>query len=232
MVSPESAHRTPIVASLATPGTKAHGARECPFSKHDKNQRNAREIDLAQLSRGVRTYHCLSVKFRPNALEPEVGENTMPVPLCPPELHTGLPEMDALHALLSQALIQASQSPDDELAGRFLPLVRNAERAFSIEEAWMERISFADAKMHREHHALVLSGLHRTHSRIMAGDYSAGRDLVDRLLPQWLHFHSDTMDLSLALAVERDRRPDASPPRTGSRAALNTQPVERPVYLV
>jgi hemerythrin len=154
----------------------------------------------------------------------------MPVPPCPPELHTGLPEMDALHARIFDALIQASKSPDAELAGRFVPLVRNAEQAFSTEEAWMERISFADARMHREHHALVLSGLHRTHSKIMAGDYSAGRDLVDRLLPQWLQFHNDTMDLSLAFAVERNRRASVSASPT-LRSILNMRPLERLVYL-
>ncbi|MDB5821758.1 MAG: hypothetical protein JWR21_462 [Herminiimonas sp.] len=140
--------------------------------------------------------------------------------------------MDVLHARLFEAMMQAARSPNEELAARFLPLVRNAEQAFSTEEEWMERIAFADAKMHREHHALVLSGLHLTHSRIMAGDYSAGRDLIDRLLPQWLHFHSDTMDLSLARAVERDRRPSGSASWTSSRAMLTMQAVERPVYLV
>jgi hemerythrin len=156
----------------------------------------------------------------------------MPFPHCPPELHTGLPEMDALHARLSESITQASQSTDAELARRFLPLVRNAEQAFSMEEAWMERISFADAKMHREHHALVLSGLHRTHSKIMAGNYAAGRDLVDRLLPQWLQFHSDTMDLPLAFAVVRDRRPPISVPRSRSGFIQKVQPVESLAYLM
>lgn len=156
----------------------------------------------------------------------------MPNPLCPPELHTGLPEMDALHARLYEALVQASLSPDEQLAGQFLPLVRRAEQAFSTEEAWMERIAFADSKMHREHHALVLSGLHLTHSRIMAGDFAAGRDLVDRLLPQWLHFHSDTMDLSLALAVGRDRLPCCGAPRNQSAALPDTHHVDSQSYLM
>lgn len=156
----------------------------------------------------------------------------MPDPICPPELHTGLPEMDALHARLYEALIQASLSPDEQLAGRFLPLVHRAEQAFSMEEAWMERISFADSKMHREHHALVLSGLHLTHSKIMAGDFAAGRDLIDRLMPQWLHFHSDTMDLSLALAVGRDSRSGFDAPWNQSAATADTHLIGRQAYLM
>jgi hemerythrin len=140
----------------------------------------------------------------------------MPDSNCPSELRTGLPEMDALHARLYETILSTSELPANQLASGFQALAHRVGQAFAMEELWMEGATTADSKIHREQHALVLSGLHHTHSKIMSGDLAAGRDVLERLLPQWLYFHSDTMDSPLALAVQRERIESVGPARIQS----------------
>lgn len=70
----------------------------------------------------------------------------------------------------------------------------------------MEEIDYLALKSHREQHARVLGAMHQIHSKVMQGDVSLGRHVVDDLLPQWLALHIDTMDNVLAIALCIDER--------------------------
>ena len=77
-------------------------------------------------------------------------------------------------------------------------LVRKFESIFRAEERWMEEIRFPELKHHREQHANILDTLYHGRSQISGGNTQFGRNIVENLLPEWLHFHASTMDNALA----------------------------------
>lgn len=126
----------------------------------------------------------------------------MPQAILPSEISTGAPAMDELHRDFLDALIGLSSTPDKEFEARYSAFVAKAERTFSTEEQWMEEIDFPIIKSHREQHARVLGALHHVHSRIMKGDLATGREVIEKLFPQWFIFHMSTMDVTLATALK------------------------------
>jgi hemerythrin len=122
--------------------------------------------------------------------------------ILPPEMSTGVAAMDELHRDFFEALIGLSSTSAKEFEARYGAFVSKAEHVFSTEEQWMEEIDFPIIKSHREQHARVLSALHHVHSRVMNGDLMTGREVVEKLLPQWFVFHISTMDVALAAAMQ------------------------------
>lgn len=114
----------------------------------------------------------------------------------------GEPGMDALHEELFSSLRGLANSNDGDFRFGFGLLVRQVEHVFAREEAWMDAIDFDGALPHREQHARVLAALHQVHSRVMRSELATGRDVVERLLPQWLLFHTETMDSALARSMQ------------------------------
>ena len=129
----------------------------------------------------------------------------MPDANLPPELRSGVPAMDALHQAFLASLNALADVPDREFETRYADFVRQAEVAFSTEEAWMEERDLPFLQSHREQHARVLSGLHHAWAAVDEGDLEQGRHALT-LLPQWLLFHQATMDLALAAALELVQR--------------------------
>jgi hypothetical protein len=57
----------------------------------------------------------------------------------------------------------------------------------------------------------VLGGLHAIHGRVEEGDIKLGREVAEKLLPQWFAFHISTMDEAFALAMQVAQS-EAAPP--------------------
>lgn len=118
------------------------------------------------------------------------------------EMLTGATALDELHQDIFATLNEVCLVDEHKLSACYGALTMKVERAFAIEEQWMEEIDCALFKSHREQHARVLSALHHVHSRVINGDFLLGREVVDQLLPQWLIFHISTMDAVLAMEMQ------------------------------
>lgn len=118
------------------------------------------------------------------------------------EILSGVPAMDRLHRQFLSDLNSLRAATDAEFGNRYAAFVANAERAFRQEEEWMDEIDFSTLHVHLEQHARVLGALHHVQSCVMNGDIRLGRDLAERLLPQWLAFHISTLDTTLALEMQ------------------------------
>jgi hemerythrin len=118
------------------------------------------------------------------------------------ETMSGVPELDQLHRNLFAALDRLASATDEDFCAGYDDFVSQLEHAFRMEEEWMDDIDFPVFKVHQEQHARVLGGLHATHGRIEEGDVKLGREVVEKLLPQWFALHISTMDEALALAMQ------------------------------
>jgi hemerythrin len=120
-------------------------------------------------------------------------------------MSTGVTAIDDLHRDFADAMQQLACAQDHAFEEQYCAFVKKAERAFSIEEHWMEEINCPLLRSHREQHARVLGALHNVHSRVMDGNIELGREVAGKLLPQWFAFHVATMDVALAamLAAEK-----------------------------
>lgn len=118
------------------------------------------------------------------------------------EISSGVPAMDRLHQQFLSNLNSLKTATDAEFSNRYDAFVANVERAFREEEEWMEEIDFSTLHVHAEQHARVLGALHHVQSCVMSGDIRLGRDLAERLLPQWFAFHVSTLDTTLALEMQ------------------------------
>lgn len=127
------------------------------------------------------------------------------------ETSSGVQEMDRLHYDVFEALDELSRSTDQDFDGAYCAFMRKIEHAFRQEECWMEEIDFPASRVHQEQHARVLGALHHIHSRVMAGDRQAGREVADHLLPEWFAFHLSTQDMILAVAMQTMRAESAAP---------------------
>lgn len=121
------------------------------------------------------------------------------------DISSGLRAMDRLHHDLFNALDELSCSVDSNFGAKYAAFVGKIEQAFREEEEWMEAIDFPALDNHQEQHARVLGALHNVHSKVMFGDLTLGRHVVDELLPQWLMVHISTMDAPAALAIQLAR---------------------------
>lgn len=120
----------------------------------------------------------------------------------PLEPVSGVPELDQLHRDLFAAMGRLACAADHDFCAGYEDFVSQLELAFRTEEQWMDDIDFPAFKVHQEQHARVLGGLHAIHGSIVGGDIKLGRDVVEKLLPQWFAFHISTMDEALAVAMQ------------------------------
>lgn len=120
----------------------------------------------------------------------------------PSEMWTGAAALDELHHDIFAVLDELISVDETAFSAGYGALVMKLERAFAIEEQWMEEIDFVLLKCHREQHARTLGALHHVHSRVKEGDVLLGREVIGHLLPQWLAFHISTMDAVLAMEVQ------------------------------
>src|SRR6185312_1339697 len=130
--------------------------------RHHRNNRRASDSNYSGFQR--RRY----AGKRPNDvpfLEIAMSEKILVV-----DMSTGVAEMDRLHYDFFEALSALAAMPDNEFMLGFGGFICHVERAFRMEEQWMESSDFAADKSHREQHARVLSALHHLHSRVLAGD--------------------------------------------------------------
>jgi hemerythrin-like metal-binding protein len=127
------------------------------------------------------------------------------------ETTSGVQAMDRLHYDVFQAMDELSRSTDQEFGGTYRAFVRRIEQAFRQEACWMEEIDFPASNEHQEQHARVLGALHHIHSRVMAGEVQAGREVADHLLPQWFALHLSTQDMILAVAMQTMQAESAAP---------------------
>jgi methyl-accepting chemotaxis protein len=110
----------------------------------------------------------------------------------------GATYMDALHHDVATALMHLPSTKDAEFQERYELLLYKLERIFRAEERWMEEIRFPELKHHREQHASILDTLYYGRSQLSGGNTQFGRNIIENLLPEWLHFHATTMDSALA----------------------------------
>jgi hemerythrin len=118
------------------------------------------------------------------------------------DISSGVTVMDDLHRDFVCKLLSLSTTSDERFRTDYGDFVRKTEETFSQEEKWMEEIEFPVIKSHREQHARVLGALHKVHSRVLTGDVSVGRDVVNNLLPQWFLMHTSMTDRILASAMK------------------------------
>lgn len=130
------------------------------------------------------------------------------------DVSSGVPAMDKLHHDFFTALDMLAASSDEEFRAKYGNFVNQVEQAFRKEELWMEEIDFPALRHHREQHARVLGALHNTHFQVMNGEIQQGREIADRLLPQWFVLHASTMDATLACAMNLLPDEDARPSRS------------------
>lgn len=117
-----------------------------------------------------------------------------------PQMSLGIAEMDDAHRVLVRELTLLLQAPDHEFSTRLQRLIGLLEADFREEEKLMEEIGYADASLHRQHHAQLLSTLHHLVPRALAGDHALPRGIV-HALPQWFLGHLVRMDTSLVNAL-------------------------------
>jgi hemerythrin len=110
--------------------------------------------------------------------------------------------MDKIHEELFASLAYLAACDDAGFRYAFAAFVRQIERAFLLEETWMDLVDFEGTLPHQEQHARVLGALHHVNALVMRGEVDVGRDTVQRLLPQWLSFHAETMDTALAISMQ------------------------------
>lgn len=122
----------------------------------------------------------------------------MPLQFWLSKISSGATYMDALHQDAVKALLHLSTAVDREFHEGYNLLLRKVERVFRAEEQWMEEISFPELSHHREQHAQLLSTLYHGQSHINKGDTQFGRNIVEKLLPEWLILHGSTMDSALS----------------------------------
>lgn len=72
-------------------------------------------------------------------------------------------------------------APDTEFAQQFPAMVAAVEAGFRHEEALLELLGDACLHPRRADHAVILCALHRTMSRVEAGDVNLGRQLANAL---------------------------------------------------
>lgn len=118
-----------------------------------------------------------------------------------PCMPTGIAPLDRLQRDFLDAMKCLAAVPDHEFPHQYGNFVKTVERIFRIEETWMEELDCAIVCCHREQHARVLGALHNVHGRVMSGDIAIGRDVIERLLPQWFALHVETMDAALGTAI-------------------------------
>ena len=117
-----------------------------------------------------------------------------------PRMSLGMPAVDASHRELLDELASLEQAPDAEFGASYTRFVASVERDFREEEDLMEQMAFSGLANHREQHARMLGGLHHVANQVMAGDISAGREVV-ALMPGWFMLHIETMDGALAVSA-------------------------------
>lgn len=113
--------------------------------------------------------------------------------------------MDKLHRELFDEIDKLSAAPDHAFCDGYKTLVAQFERSFLQEEQWMDEIDFPELGIHQEMHARALGALHRAYGRILGGDLQIGREVVEKLLPQWFAFHVSAMDAPLGAALQSAR---------------------------
>ena len=133
----------------------------------------------------------------------QLAAATQEVPAWISDISFGVPAMDRLHHDLFSTLDELSCSNDNDFGPRYAAFVAKMEQAFREEEEWMDTLGYPPLAIHQEQHARVLGALHHIHALVMDGDLVIGRRVVEDLLPQWLSFHISTMDMPLALAMQR-----------------------------
>jgi hemerythrin-like metal-binding protein len=121
---------------------------------------------------------------------------------CARETALDVPSMDRSHHILFGDLSELAALPEYEFRAHFDTMVVDLERDFYAEDEWMERIDYPETQFHREQHAIVLSALHHTHSKVKTGDIEFGR-LIVASLSTWLAQHIAMTDLPLARAIRR-----------------------------
>jgi hemerythrin len=149
----------------------------------------------------------------------------MPQTVWWPEIASGLPAMDKLRHDFFASLDGLSAAPDEEFGAGYRSFVTQVEHMFRLEEHWMDDIDFPAFRTHQEQHARALGALHNVHSRVMNGDYGAGREVVDKLLPQWFSFHMSTMDTALGLAMQMAQAEAATPDGPGAKRPSRVVPI-------
>ncbi|WP_342120007.1 hemerythrin domain-containing protein [Pseudoduganella sp. OTU4001] len=133
-------------------------------------------------------------------------------------LETGVAEMDASHRLLLQAIHATIDADDGSLPGRITALLAALAADFAEEEALMDHLHYPTDHEHRAAHSRVLAALQ--HALPVAwADPRGARGLLERL-PRWFVGHLSAMDLPLAVAIERARRPYSAPPEASLRLQL------------
>jgi hemerythrin len=134
-----------------------------------------------------------------------------------------VPALDELHRDFFMDLNSLCSGPDETFSPRYVVFVETVEHIFRQEEQWMEEVDASSLQQHQAQHARVLGALHNVQCRVMDGDICLGRDVAERLLPQWMAFHMATLDTLLATEIQLFRAEIA--PATG----LETKPDAAPV---
>jgi hemerythrin len=112
--------------------------------------------------------------------------------------------LSELHRDLANALNKLSSIEDQDFCNEYKHFVALAEQVFRREEEWLEQNDLPAFKYHQEQHARALGALHHVHRRVMDGEIELGREVADKLLPQWIAFHMSSMDDALARAMQMD----------------------------
>lgn len=123
----------------------------------------------------------------------------------------GVPAMDDAHKALVNELAHLATAGDDQFADGFFALIAALELDFREEEELMRQINFPSPQSHHDEHARVLNGLLYVSPSVSMGDLAPGREVI-RQLPQWFLNHLSTMDLMLAVALDRASTSHSPPP--------------------
>jgi len=130
--------------------------------------------------------------------------------VCPLQSPLTLPALREMHGTLIDELSQVMTAPDHEFGACLFKLIARIECDFREEENVMEEMDFPALQIHREQHARMLSTLHHLVPKVMQGDFSLARIVVE-LLPQWFLTHFVKMDTALLAALDSSGVPKHLP---------------------
>lgn len=114
----------------------------------------------------------------------------------------GIDAMDDTHREFAALVNEFHDVPAEDVTARLEALIRHTEAHFAQEDVWMEASGFPPLHCHRNEHERVLEVLCEVRRRVLAGDASIVKSLLNEL-PPWFAHHAATMDAALASHIRQ-----------------------------
>ena len=109
--------------------------------------------------------------------------------------------MDDTHREFIGLLNRLADAPDDGMLAVLDQFIAHTEAHFTLEQRWMEQMSFPPTECHVREHDGVLEIAREVRNRAASGETGFGRVLA-RAVAQWFANHAASMDNVLVLYMK------------------------------